>query len=401
MDEVLPDLIRGEAVLDGAIEHRITELWRLLLRRTQLFEAHVFPLRTVAKGDGTTASFGSRTGLLDVRVPDRDRGPCRGPVPTLAHAPPQADTARPMKVYLCRPRGFCAGVERAIETVERAIERFGRPIYVRHEIVHNKVVVEDLQKKGAVFVDELKDVPSGSRVIFSAHGVAPFVFDEARDLHLHAIDATCPLVTKVHIEAQHFAKQGCTILLIGHEDHVEVEGVVGEAPDQTIVVATPEEAETVQVADPDRVAVLTQTTLSVDEAMRVMAVLKRRFPKLQTPRKEDICYATTNRQMAVKNLRGKVELWLVIGDPMSSNSNRLREIAFDSGVPAWLVLGPGEVKAEWLHGVQRVGVTSGASTPEGSVQAVVARLRELGATEVEEVEGTIETIEFQLPVELR
>ena len=306
-----------------------------------------------------------------------------------------------MKVYLCRPRGFCAGVERAIETVERAIERFGRPIYVRHEIVHNKVVVQDLQKKGAVFVDELKDVPSGSRVIFSAHGVAPFVFDEARNLHLHAIDATCPLVTKVHIEAQHFAKQGCTILLIGHEDHVEVEGVVGEAPDQTIVVATPEEAETVQVDNPDKVAVLTQTTLSVDEAMRVMAVLKRRFPKLQTPRKEDICYATTNRQMAVKNLRGKVDLWLVIGDPMSSNSNRLREIAFDSGVPAWLVLGAGEVKAEWLRGVQRIGVTSGASTPESSVQAVVARLKELGATEVEEVEGTIETIEFQLPVELR
>ncbi len=306
-----------------------------------------------------------------------------------------------MKVFLCRPRGFCAGVERAIETVERALTKFGRPVYVRHEIVHNKVVVRDLEQKGARFVDDLADVPAGSHVIFSAHGVAPTVFAQAKQLHLHAIDATCPLVTKVHVESKRFAARGFTILLIGHADHVEVEGVVGEAPDRTIVVATAEEAERVQVPDPARVAVLTQTTLSVDEAMRVMAVLKRRFPQLHTPRKEDICYATTNRQMAVKSLRGKVDVWLVIGDPMSSNSNRLRELGADSGVPAWLVLGPDEIQEQWLHGMGSIGITSGASTPEGSVAAVVQRLRALGATSVEEVDGIPETIEFSLPLEVR
>jgi len=306
-----------------------------------------------------------------------------------------------MKVLLCRPRGFCAGVERAIETVERALEKFGRPVYVRHEIVHNKVVVQDLVRKGAIFVDDLATVPAGSHVIFSAHGVAPDVFDQAQQHRLHSIDATCPLVTKVHVEARRFAAKGLTILLIGHADHVEVEGVVGEAPDQTLVVATPEEAERVQVPDPSRVAVLTQTTLSVDEAMRVMKVLQRRFPKLQAPRKEDICYATTNRQMAVKNLRGRVDLWLVIGDRMSSNSNRLREIAEDSGVPAHLVLGAAEIRDEWFAGKQAVGITSGASTPESSVSAVVQRLRELGATSVEEIDGIPETIEFMLPHEVR
>ncbi|MFN9755796.1 MAG: 4-hydroxy-3-methylbut-2-enyl diphosphate reductase [Planctomycetota bacterium] len=306
-----------------------------------------------------------------------------------------------MKVLLCRPRGFCAGVERAIETVERALAKFGRPIYVRHEIVHNKVVVQDLVQKGAIFVDELADVPTGAHVIFSAHGVAPTVFADAQRLRLQAIDATCPLVTKVHAEAKRFAARGLTILLIGHADHVEVEGVVGEAPERTIVVATAEEAERVTVPDPDKVGVVTQTTLSIDEALRVMSVLKRRFPKLVTPRKEDICYATTNRQTAVKNLRGKVDIWLVIGDPMSSNSNRLRELGADSGVPAYLVLGPGEVDPAWLRGVGTVGITSGASTPESSVAAVVARLRQLGATEVEEVAGEPELIEFSLPLEVR
>ena len=306
-----------------------------------------------------------------------------------------------MKVLLCRPRGFCAGVERAIETVERALNKYGRPVYVRHEIVHNKVVVDDLVAKGAVFVDDLATVPAGSHVIFSAHGVAPDVFTQAAHLRLHPIDATCPLVTKVHVEARRFAAQGLTILLIGHEDHVEVEGVVGEAPTRTQVVATADEAERVTVPDPDKVAVLTQTTLSVDEAMRVMHVLKRRFPKLRTPRKEDICYATTNRQMAVKNLLGRVDLWLVIGDRMSSNSNRLRELGADSGVPAHLLLGAAEIDPHWFAGVRAVGITSGASTPESSVQAVVARLRELGAETVEEVDGTEETIEFQLPLEVR
>ena len=306
-----------------------------------------------------------------------------------------------MKVFLCRPRGFCAGVERAIETVERALAKFGRPVYVRHEIVHNKVVVRDLEQKGAVFVEDLAVVPPGSHVIFSAHGVAPEVFAQAGRHHLHAIDATCPLVTKVHVEAKRFAARGLTILLIGHADHVEVEGVVGEAPDRTIVVATAAEAERVAVPDPTKVAVLTQTTLSLDEAMAVMAVLKRRFPALQSPRKEDICYATTNRQMAVKSLRGQVDLWLVIGDKMSSNSNRLRELGADSGVPAYLVLGADEIDPRWLAGRQAIGITSGASTPESSVSAVVARLRSLGATSVEEVDGIPETIEFSLPLEVR
>jgi 4-hydroxy-3-methylbut-2-enyl diphosphate reductase len=306
-----------------------------------------------------------------------------------------------MKVLLCRPRGFCAGVERAIETVERALARFGPPVYVRHEIVHNQVVVDDLARKGAIFVEDLSMVPAGSHLIFSAHGVAPSVFVEARKFQLHSIDATCPLVTKVHVEARRFAAQGCSILLVGHADHVEVEGVVGEAPDRTMVVATAEAAEAVVVPDPERVAVLTQTTLSVDEATRVLDVLKRRFPRLRTPRKEDICYATTNRQMAVKNLRGRVDVWLVIGDRMSSNSNRLREIAAESGVPAWLVLGAGEIQAEWFQGRPRIGITSGASTPESSVQAVVARLRQLGAEEVEEVAGIDETVDFMLPLEVR
>ena len=306
-----------------------------------------------------------------------------------------------MKVLLSRPRGFCAGVERAIETVERAIDRYGAPIYVRHEIVHNKLVVDDLTGKGAVFVDELTEVPAGSHVIFSAHGVAPAIVQQAGDLKLHAVDATCPLVTKVHMEAKKFAGDGMTILLIGHADHVEVQGVIGEAPEQTIVVDSPEAAETVEVPDPDKVAVLTQTTLSVDDAMRVMHVLQRRFPALHVPRKEDICYATTNRQLAVKALQGKVDLWLVIGDATSSNSNRLREIGASSGVPAHLLLDADGIEADWLVGVGVVGVTSGASTPEVSVQRVVNRLRELGATSVEEVDGTVETVEFALPAEVR
>ncbi|MBK8975840.1 MAG: 4-hydroxy-3-methylbut-2-enyl diphosphate reductase [Planctomycetes bacterium] len=306
-----------------------------------------------------------------------------------------------MRVLLCRPRGFCAGVERAIEVVERALAKFGPPIYVRHEIVHNKVVVDALAAKGAVFVDDLRDIPPGSHVIFSAHGVAPAVFDEADHLELQKIDATCPLVTKVHAESRRFAREGHTILLIGHADHVEVEGVVGEAPDRTIVVASPAEAERVTVPDPGRVAVLTQTTLSVDEAGAVMAVLRRRFPALTIPAKEDICYATTNRQMAVKALRGKIDVWLVIGDPTSSNSNRLREIGQASGVPAYLLLGPEQLDPAWLAGVRSVGVTSGASTPEVSVQAVVERLRQLGAASVEEIAGVEETVEFTLPAEVR
>jgi 4-hydroxy-3-methylbut-2-enyl diphosphate reductase len=305
-----------------------------------------------------------------------------------------------VKVLLSRPRGFCAGVERAIEVVIKALEKFGAPVYVRHEIVHNRVVVEDLQAMGAVFVKSLDDVPTGSHVIFSAHGVAPQVMVEADRLQLQAIDATCPLVTKVHVEARNFAAAGMTILLIGHEDHVEVVGVRGEAPDNTIVVFGEDAAEAVEVPDPEKVAVLTQTTLSLDEAKRTLTVLRRRFPNLQTPRKEDICYATTNRQMAVKSLNGKVGLWLVIGDKTSSNSNRLRELGASSGVPAYLVIDASQIEVEWLDGVEFVGVTSGASTPEVSVRSVVQRLRELGATHVEEVDGVSESVEFQLPAEV-
>ncbi|MCB9868956.1 MAG: 4-hydroxy-3-methylbut-2-enyl diphosphate reductase [Planctomycetes bacterium] len=306
-----------------------------------------------------------------------------------------------MKVILSRPRGFCAGVERAIEVVSKALEKFGSPVYVRHEIVHNRVVVEDLQAKGAVFVKNLADVPTGSHVIFSAHGVAPEVMREAERLRLQAIDATCPLVTKVHQEARNFARTGHTILLIGHRDHVEVIGVRGEAPDSTVVVFGEDEARVVEVPDPRRVAVLTQTTLSLEEAARTMRVLRERFPELKTPRKEDICYATTNRQMAVKDINGRVDLWLVIGDQTSSNSNRLRELGASSGVPAYLIIDASQIEPAWLVGVQAIGVTSGASTPEVSVQSVVARLRELGASDVTEVDGVHEAVEFSLPSEVR
>ena len=302
-----------------------------------------------------------------------------------------------MKVLLSRPRGFCAGVDRAIEIVRRALTKFGPPVYVRHEIVHNRLVVEDLEAQGAVFVDELDAVPAGAKVIFSAHGVAPSVFEHADHLELITVDATCPLVTKVHVEAKQFAAKGYTILLIGHAEHVEVVGVVGEAPEQTIVVATPEEAAVVAVPDPNKIVVLTQTTLSVDEADRVMRVLRERFPSLETPRKQDICYATTNRQMAVKSLQSQVDLWLVIGDPQSSNSNRLRELGGQDGKPAYLLLDADQIDPAWLVGVTAIGVTSGASTPETSVQRVVARLRELGAESVEEVDGVVEDVEFSLP----
>ena len=302
-----------------------------------------------------------------------------------------------MKVLLSRPRGFCAGVERAIEIVRRALSKYGPPIYVRHEIVHNRVVVDDLASAGAVFVDELTEVPAGGRVIFSAHGVAPSVFSEAEGSRLDVIDATCPLVTKVHVEARSFSTKGYTVLLIGHREHVEVIGVVGEAPDSTLVVSGAEAARAGAVPDEQRVAVLTQTTLSVDEASRTMNVLRERFPNLVTPGKEDICYATTNRQMAVKELLDAVDLWLVIGDPTSSNSNRLRELGSSTGTAAHLVLGADQIDVSWLDGVSTIGVTSGASTPEVSVQAVVSRLRELGVTAVEEVDGVEEAVEFQLP----
>jgi len=306
-----------------------------------------------------------------------------------------------MKVLLARPRGFCAGVERAIEIVERALERYGAPIYVRHEIVHNAVVVEGLRRKGAVFVDKLCNVPAQSWVVFSAHGVPPQVVTEAESRGLKIVDATCPLVTKVHIGAKAWGAKGYTVLLVGHRDHVEVEGVVGEAPEHTIVIENLREAEEVKVRDPNKVAILTQTTLSVDEAHAITSVLERRFPRLVLPQIDDICYATQNRQDAVKALSPEVDLWLVIGDRTSSNSNRLRELGAARGVPAYLILGPKEIDSSWLKNASAIGVTSGASTPEVSVTGVVARLRELGASEVIEFDGPREELVFSLPEAVR
>ena len=306
-----------------------------------------------------------------------------------------------MELHLAKPRGFCAGVERAIEIVEKALAQFGAPIYVRHEIVHNAVVVEELKAKGAVFVDDLDLVPAGSWLIFSAHGVPPHVVETAKKRELQVIDATCPLVTKVHLEARHFAQNQATILLVGHRNHVEVEGVVGEAPDSILVIESPEEAEEVQVPDPDKVAVLTQTTLSVDEARAVIDVLRRRFPKLALPHKDDICYATQNRQDAVRRLAPSIDLLLVIGDKTSPNPNRLRELGESLGVPSKLLLSSAELREEWFEGVRRIGITSGASTPEVSVEEVMQALAERGVQTTRVLDHPGEGLTFSLPELLR
>ena len=306
-----------------------------------------------------------------------------------------------MDLHLAKPRGFCAGVERAIEIVETALQRFGPPIYVRHEIVHNAIVVKGLRAKGAVFVEKVEEVPEGAWLVFSAHGVPPEVVEKANVKGLQVLDATCPLVTKVHVEARAFGDKDYTILLVGHRSHVEVEGVVGEAPDHVVVVENAAEAEIVEVTDPEKVAVLTQTTLSVDEAAQTHAVLKRRFPMLVLPKKDDICYATQNRQDAVKKMAGDLDLLLVIGDPTSSNSNRLRELGESRGVESYLVLGPEEIDPAWLEGKQSVGITSGASTPEVSVKAVMSWLEVNGAGAVHQVEGPEEDMVFALPQALR
>ncbi len=306
-----------------------------------------------------------------------------------------------MELHLAKPRGFCAGVERAIEIVEKALHKFGAPIYVRHEIVHNAVVVDELKAKGAIFIDDLDLVPPGSWLIFSAHGVPPQVVETARERKLKVIDATCPLVTKVHLEARHFAQKDATIFLVGHRKHVEVEGVVGEAPESIIVLESAEEAERVEVQDPERVAVLTQTTLSVDEAKMVIDVLKRRFPKLALPHKDDICYATQNRQDAVRRLAPSIDLLLVIGDKTSSNSNRLRELGESLGVPSKLLLSSQELQEEWFKGVKRIGITSGASTPEVSVDEVMAALSERGVRTTRVLDHPGEGLIFSLPEMLR
>ena len=307
-----------------------------------------------------------------------------------------------MQVLLAEPRGFCAGVDRAIEIVERALEVFGAPVYVRHEIVHNKFVVDDLRQKGAVFVDEVDDAPDGSLLIFSAHGVSQAVRERARQRGLKVIDATCPLVTKVHLELLRHLKNGDQVVLIGHAGHPEVEGTMGQAPAGTVLlISTPEDVDALVVADPDKLAYVTQTTLSVDDTAEVIAALRRRFPNVQSPKREDICYATSNRQMAVKEMASKVDVVLVIGSKNSSNSNRLREVAERAGCRAHLIDGPADIDASWLAGDERIGVTAGASAPEVLVQQVIDFLHTMGATTVARLAVTEEHMTFNLPEELR
>ena len=305
------------------------------------------------------------------------------------------------RILLASPRGFCAGVDRAIEIVELALEVYGPPVYVRHEIVHNRHVVRSLLAKGARFVEEVSEAPAGSRLVFSAHGVSPSVRAEAEQRNLRTLDATCPLVTKVHLEAERYARKDYEIVLVGHRGHVEVEGTLGHAPDRMVVVQTVEDAERLEVRDPDRLAVLTQTTLSVDDTREIVGVLRRRFPAIREPSKDDICYATQNRQNAVKAIAEQAELVLVVGAPSSSNSNRLVEVARTAGSRAVLIEDASELAPEWLDRVQTIGVAAGASAPEGLVQEVLSRLRELGCGEVEEVSIVDEHVTFALPPELR
>ena len=308
-----------------------------------------------------------------------------------------------MRIVLASPRGFCAGVDRAIEIVELALERFGPPVYVRHEIVHNRHVVDSLRAKGAVFIDDPDEVPPDALLIFSAHGVSPAVREKAAARELRTIDATCPLVTKVHVEAQRFARQDHEIVLIGHAGHVEVEGTMGEAPERIQLVQSPAEVATLAVRDASKLGCLTQTTLSVDDTAEVVAALRERFPEIKLPRKDDICYATQNRQDAVTALLGEADLVIVVGAPESSNSNRLVELARKRGVRALLVGDAQEIDARELEHTRCVGITAGASTPEVLVEQVVARLRELApeATEVDWKPRVDEGVVFQLPPELR
>ncbi len=301
------------------------------------------------------------------------------------------------EVILANPRGFCAGVDRAIAIVEEALTRFGAPIYVRHEVVHNKFVVDDLKAKGAIFVDELVDVPQGSIVVFSAHGVSRAVRAEADARGLKVFDATCPLVTKVHVEVAKMHAQGREIVMIGHEGHPEVEGTMGQADGGIHLVDSVAEVDRLIVSDGSQLAYVTQTTLSVDDAAAIVAALKRRFPAIIGPRRDDICYATQNRQDAVKFLAPQCDVVIVVGSPNSSNSNRLREVAAHRGIPAYMIDRAEELEPEWVEGKRHVGVTAGASAPEILVQQVIERLRELGAGKVRELDGTIESVVFPLP----
>jgi 4-hydroxy-3-methylbut-2-enyl diphosphate reductase len=301
------------------------------------------------------------------------------------------------EILLAQPRGFCAGVDRAIEIVERALSQFGAPIYVRHEIVHNAYVVDDLRSKGAVFIEELADVPSGSTVIFSAHGVSKAVEAEAAARGLTVFDATCPLVTKVHIEVAKMRRDGREIVMVGHDGHPEVEGTMGQAEEGMHLVETVEDVEKLQVKNPDMLAYVTQTTLSVDDTADVIAALKRRFPNIAEPKKGDICYATTNRQEAVKFMAPQVDLVIVVGSPNSSNSNRLREVAKKKGVDAYMVDNASEIDPAWLEGKRRIGVTAGASAPEVLVKEVMDRLKQFGAQSVRTLEGVEEHVTFPMP----
>ncbi len=303
-------------------------------------------------------------------------------------------------ILIANPRGFCAGVDRAITIVERALERYGAPIYVRHEVVHNKYVVDDLKAKGAIFIEDLGEVPDGATLIFSAHGVPLSVRQEADRRGLNVFDATCPLVTKVHVEVKKMRERGLEIIMIGHKGHPEVEGTMGQSPVGMYLVETPDDVQHLTVADPDRLAYVTQTTLSVDDAAQVVNALKARFPNIVGPKKDDICYATQNRQDAVKKLTGECDLIIVVGSPNSSNSNRLREVAEKSGIAAYMVDSDEQLQAAWLDGKTRIGVTAGASAPEILVQGVIARLGAMGIGHVVEVDGIEETTQFSLPSRL-
>jgi 4-hydroxy-3-methylbut-2-en-1-yl diphosphate reductase len=310
-------------------------------------------------------------------------------------------THTPKRVLLAAPRGYCAGVDRAVQTVEHALDLHGPPVYVRKEIVHNKHVVQQLEKRGAIFVEEESEVPEGKLVVFSAHGVAPSVHENSAARRLRTIDATCPLVTKVHVEARKFAAQGYTIVLIGHEGHEEVEGTTGEAPDNIVLVQTVGDVDDLELPDPNRVAYITQTTLSVDETTEIIARLKVKFPAIVGPKTDDICYATTNRQWAVKELARQCDLVLVIGSTNSSNSNRLVEVAREHGSRSHLIDNSLQVDEEWLDGVETVGITSGASAPEELVEQLVDFFRELGAEDVSEVRTVDEDVRFMLPGKIR
>jgi 4-hydroxy-3-methylbut-2-enyl diphosphate reductase len=305
-----------------------------------------------------------------------------------------------LRVVLAQPRGFCAGVERAIEIVERALAKYGPPIYVRHEIVHNRHVVEDLRKRGAVFVDELDEIPDGAMTVFSAHGVARRVEELARERGLPVLDATCPLVAKVHAEGRRYASQGREIVLVGHAGHAEVEGTIGQIPAKVHLVQTVADVAALTPGDPEKLAYVTQTTLSVDDTRHIISALQERFPGIVGPDVRDICYATQNRQQAVRDLAGQVDMILVIGSRNSSNSNRLREIGEELGRPSYLVEDVTVLRGEWLHGIGSVGVTAGASAPETLVQGVIEGLRRFGDIDISTLAGVAEDVRFRFPAEL-